>query len=145
VLVAPKKDELDQSLRRIQVAFDAPCLFSALAPVIKERCRMCGNWRHPREFVHNSVTGYCWHCYEWHQHAIAVLAGGVPRGCQGCDRKHEELERLGGSADVKYGMHRRDGIYQLLGIACGCSDEYERKRLDMYGSTPYGDAKKLKG
>lgn len=123
----------------------SPANLPASLSIFKALCRMCGKWRSMHEFVHSHVTGYCWHCYEWHQHAMAVLAGGVPRGCQECGRSHEELERLGGSADVRYGMHRRDGIYQLLGFACGCSDEYERKRLDMYGGTPYGEAKKLKG
>jgi hypothetical protein len=45
---------------------------------------------------------------------------------------------LGGTPDVRYGVHRKDGLYQLLGVACGCSGRYERKRLDMYGDTPYG-------
>jgi len=90
-------------------------------------------------------TGYCWHCYEWHGEALRAFAGTPPKGCQGCNRTFDELESLGGSADVRFGFHPKDGIYQVLGKACGCSDAYERKRLDLYGSTPYGQARKLAG
>jgi hypothetical protein len=118
---------------------------AAAAPVMKARCRVCGKFRSPREFVHGSIVGYCWHCYEWHQHALACFAGDPPRGCQECGATYEQLERSGGSPDVRFGFHSKDGVYQILGFACGCSDAYERKRLDLYGRTPYGAAKKLMG
>jgi hypothetical protein len=40
-------------------------------------------------------------------------------------------------------LHPKDGIAQFLCVRC--SDGYERKRLDLYGGTPYGERKKLKG
>lgn len=112
--------------------------------VILARCRFCSKFRHPKEFIHDATVGMCWRCYEWHQHALDVLAGGgVPRGCQECGRTYEELERTAGGPDVRMALHPKDGIYQVL--CGGCSDEYERKRLDIYGNTPYGHAKKLQG
>lgn len=113
-------------------------MHSPAGSVLRARCRRCGHWRHPKEFVHNAEVGYCWHCYEWHWHAQRVIAGESPRGCQECDRTHEALEQLTGSPDVKYAMHVKDGIYQLLGVACGCDEAYTRKRADLYRGTPHG-------
>lgn len=121
---------------------------SSIAPgfSILAKCRFCGKWRHPTEFVHNTTVGYCWHCLEWNKHALELFAtGGIPRGCQECGISFDALEAISPNGDVRFGFHRKDGIWQVLGIACGCSADYERKRLDMYGSTPYGEAKKLKG
>jgi hypothetical protein len=113
---------------------------------MRARCRFCGQWRDPREFVHGALVGYCWRCLEWHAHALELLRSGAPaRGCQECDRDYAALEAMTAGADVRFGLHRKDGVWQVLGVACGCSDAYERKRLDMYGSTPYGERKKLKG
>jgi hypothetical protein len=75
---------------------------------------------------------------------LKAFAGEPPKGGQECGRTYEQLEWLAG-ADVRFGFHLKDGIYQVLGMACGCSDAYERKRLDLYGNTPYGLSKKLKG
>lgn len=125
---------------------------AALAPrapvaIFTHACRNCGKQRHPKEFVGNPVIGYCWHCYEWHQHAIEVFTGAPPRGCQECGRTYDELERLvePGDGGVRLAFFRKDGIYQVLGVRCGCADAYERKRLDMFASTPYGERKKLRG
>jgi hypothetical protein len=114
------------------------------APIIKLRCRFCGKFRHPREFVHDAVVGYCFDCYDWHRHALEMLTtGGFPRGCQVCGRSYDELERLNPRGDVKVTLQPKDGLYQIL--CQPCTADYERKRLDLYGSTPYGEAKKLKG
>lgn len=116
-----------------------------MAPaVFKQRCRFCSRFRHPREFVHNAVVGLCWHCFEHWLAAIEALAGrGVPKGCPMCGRSYDELERASGSADVRMRLHPVDGIAMF--VCMPCSDAYERKRLDLYGSTPYGERKKLKG
>ncbi len=111
--------------------------------VIRVRCRRCGKFRDPREFVHGHTLGYCWFCYEWHAIALDAFAGNPPKGCQDCGRTYAELEALGtlsmdGRGDVRFAFHVKDGIYQVLGVACGCSGAYERKRLDLYGDTPYG-------
>jgi hypothetical protein len=99
---------------------------------------MCGHFRHPREFVHNAIAGYCWHCWEWHQHALAIFEGAMPRACQGCGKSYEELERLSSHGDVRVGFHRCDGIYQVMGVACGCDAAYIRKRQDVYGGQVRG-------
>lgn len=39
-------------------------------------------------------------------------------------------------------LHPMDGLYAFLCLTC--SDEYERKRLDLYGDTPHGHARGLK-
>ena len=72
-----------------------------------------------------------------------LLEGGVPQACAECRRSFDELSRLAGSADVRMRLHWKDGLYQFL--CPPCSDAYERKRLDQFGSTPYGERKKLKG
>jgi hypothetical protein len=112
--------------------------------VLMERCRFCSKFRHPHEFIHDSTVGMCWHCHEWHLQALNVLLhGAIPRGCQECGRSYEQLEALSPTADVRMCLHPKDGIWQIL---CGeCSDSYERKRLDLYGDTPFGWTKKLKG
>jgi hypothetical protein len=114
-----------------------------VSPAILARCRFCSKFRDQREFVHDSVVGMCWHCREWHLHALNILAGNPPRGCQECGLNYDQLEALSATGDVRVCLHPKDGIWQVL---CGpCSDEYERKRLDLYGDTPYGLKRKLKG
>ena len=116
------------------------------APVILARCRLCGKARHPREFIHDAIVGFCWRCFEWHQKALrAFTHAEPPDGCQECGATYEQLEAISPGADVRFGFHPKDGIYQVLGMACGCSDAYERKRLDLYGRTPYGEKRKLMG
>jgi hypothetical protein len=127
---------------------DNPAVISTppLSPaVFQAKCRFCGKWRHPREFIHDHIVGYCWYCLEWHLQALRVFGGSRPEGCQECNATYEALEAISPRGDVRFGFHLKDGVWQILGVACGCSDAYERKRLDMYGSTPYGERKKLKG
>lgn len=113
---------------------------AAHAIVMAQQCRLCGKHRSPREFVHDAVIGYCWHCYEWHLEALRVLAGGIPKGCQECGASFDALERRAKSPDVRMVLHVKDGIYQLL---CGwCSDTFEAK-CGQFDKTPYGAAKKL--
>ncbi|HYY70138.1 MAG TPA: hypothetical protein VE734_10420 [Terriglobales bacterium] len=106
-------------------------------------CRICGKARDPREFVHDAITGYCWHCYEHHLEALRALAEGTPpAACHVCGVSTEALRAAQGGADVRMYMHPKDGIYQVL--CPGCSDRYERKAT-IYDNTPYGWRKKLKG
>lgn len=108
------------------------------APQFRVKCRRCSHWRNPREFVHSAELGYCWYCYEHHAKVLEILAGSaMPDGCQGCNRTHEQLEALAGTPDVRYGFHVKDGIYQMLGVACGCDRAYIAKRDDLYGRTPF--------
>jgi hypothetical protein len=108
------------------------------------RCRFCSRHSNPHEFVHDPIIGYCWHCYEWHQRALHMLASGeMPPGCQECNRSKDELLREAGDGDLRMYVHPKDGIYQVL--CKRCSDRYERKRLDLYADTPHGFRQKLKG
>jgi hypothetical protein len=110
---------------------------------LKLLCRFCSKFRSPAEFIHNATSGYCWHCYAWHQSALKMLATAeYPPGCQECGLDIAVLrEREPG--DFRMYLHPKDGIYQVL--CKTCSDKYERKRLDLYGNTPYGHVQKLKG
>lgn len=114
----------------------------SLVPVIRLKCRFCSKFRSPNEFIHDATVGYCWVCYEWHQHALKMLAGVDPPGCQQCGTFFEVL-RSRAAGDLRMYLHPKDGIYQILCKAC--SDGYERKRLDLYGDTPHGWLRKLKG
>lgn len=84
------------------------------------------------------MVGICWQCFHDWQDALAVLSGanGHPKACAVCRADWEELKRRSPGPDVRMVLHPKDGIAQFL---CGpCSDTYERKRLDIYGKTPYG-------
>lgn len=85
----------------------------------------------------------CWQCMGWHEHALKVLAGAPPRGCQECGVTFAFLESCSPDGNTRMYVHSKDGIYQIL--CPHCSDAYERKRLDLYGGTRYADLKKLKG
>lgn len=82
------------------------------------------------------MTGQCLTCLEWHRKALAILAGTLSPACTECGVSQED-ER----GDVRLYLHRKDGCYQLL--CPPCSDRYERKRLDQFGSTPYGASRQL--
>jgi hypothetical protein len=106
------------------------------APVFLARCRYCSQPRHPREFIGDFRVGFCLQCYERHQKAIAALSGEEPKECPAC---RTSLESLIARGDTRMRIYLRDGIYQLLCVACG--DAYEQKRADQFRNTPYGRAK----
>lgn len=109
---------------------------------LKVRCRFCSQFRHPNEFIVNSTVGYCLRCYEWHQKALASLeSGDPPAECARCERPTHLLPR-DANGDLRMQLHPMDGLYAFLCLTC--SDEYERKRLDLYGDTPHGHARGLK-
>jgi hypothetical protein len=79
-------------------------------------------------------------CYEHHLEALRVMANGAPpKACQACNTAFEDLAAVRGNSRMY--MHSKDGVYQVL--CKWCSDAYERKRADLYRSTPYGAAKKI--
>ena len=115
-----------------------------VATVLLAKCRACSHHRDPREFVSGPVIGICWHCYERHVEALAMLAGNPPRGCQECHRTIADLEaisRRAGAADTRLVLERKDGIYQILCLPC--SAVYQAKRADLFRRTPYGAAMKI--
>ena len=104
--------------------------------LITVRCRFCSKPRNPKEFIGGPTVGFCLDCLTWHEHALKVLAGEVPKGCQECGATMLQVAERTPGGDVPMRMHVKDGIYQLLCVPC--SDVYERKRMDLYGDTPYG-------
>ncbi len=101
------------------------------------RCRLCGKMRHRFDVVGASVRGYtCRECLEWHFHAMDVLGGAPPRGCQGCGKTPEQLKRSPDDCDVRMYVVPKDGVYQLLCRDCG--RQYTRQRRDLYQGTAFG-------
>lgn len=116
----------------------------SVAQVIRAKCRACSKFRDPREFAGGAVIGVCWSCYEKHLESLRFLAGAPPRGCQECGHTIAELDELSkraGRADTRLVLERKDGIYQVLCL--DCDEQYQTKRRDLYGATPYGMAKGL--
>jgi hypothetical protein len=128
-------------------AGSTPSLDRVSAPAVarmQHKCRRCSHWRPVEEFVAGGpVSGYCLGCYERHHEALRVLAGALPTSCVLCDLSFSALREACAPADPRMYLHVIDGLYGLL--CPRCSDDYERKRLDLYGATPYGEAKKLRG
>lgn len=83
----------------------------------------------------------CLRCHEWHGHALRILAGEFPRGCQECGLTLEQLNTLGTGATTRMYVVPKDGIYQVL---CAiCKDAYCAKRADLYRATQFGSELKL--
>ncbi|HTB10950.1 MAG TPA: hypothetical protein VK752_05240 [Bryobacteraceae bacterium] len=97
------------------------------------RCRYCSKQRPPEEML---PMGMCARCLEWHMHALDLLAGKIPPGCQECGLSFSVLERAAADADVRLYVVPRDGIYQVL--CRRCCDVYVRSRRDLYKGTPFG-------
>lgn len=111
--------------------------------LILETCPSCGKGRSPRDILRFGDGGcvrMCLQCYEHHIKALDMLnTGNPPAACQECNTPAESLRNADGN--FRMYLHQKDGVYQVL---CEwCSDAYERKRRDLYGSTPYGVQKNL--
>jgi hypothetical protein len=110
------------------------------------KCRFCSKWISKHEAVGAPERGFACHkCIEWHFHALDVLGGAVPHGCQECSTSFEYLAALKesqGQHDIRMYVVPKDGIYQLL--CTRCKDAYVRKRADHYGDTSFGNALNLK-
>ena len=110
--------------------------------VITEKCHYCSKARSPKDIIH--LTGgarMCERCYQWHGHALDVLAGSPPRGCQECHLPFAELEKRSRDGNVVFEIHQKDGIYSVL--CKRCAGAYARKRPDLYRETPYGQVMQI--
>ena len=125
----------------------------ASAQVSSDRvqCRLCSRWVSRKEVAGAEARGFtCVKCLEWHFHALDVLGGAEPKGCQGYDSKPctfgwDDFQRVKENAttgEVRLYAVPKDGIYQLL--CNGCKERYVRSRRDIYGKTSYGASLKLK-
>jgi hypothetical protein len=85
--------------------------------------------------------GMCARCLEWHCHALDLLAGKIPPGCQECGLPFAVMERQSADADVRLYVVPRDGIYQVL--CRRCCDVYVRSRRDLYKGTEFGAQQNL--
>lgn len=104
-------------------------------------CSFCSRqlpaWRvHQLGTVERPAQTICDDCLDWHNKAIALLAGEAIPGCQGCGATWEILcDRELGSRIPLY-VVPKDGIYQVL---CSlCLRAYAPKRADLYRGTPFG-------
>lgn len=66
-------------------------------------------------------------------HALAVMGGAMPTGCQECGAGWEQA--LGGE-QMHVHIVAKDGIYQVL--CSKCVTPYTQKRGDIYAGTEYG-------
>jgi hypothetical protein len=78
----------------------------------------------------------CDDCMDWHQKAIALLAGEAITGCQGCGASWEILCDRDLDSRIPLYVVPKDGIYQVL---CSlCVRPYVAKRADLYRGTAFG-------
>lgn len=117
-----------------------PAIGSVIAPgaFIAERCHYCSRqlpaWRT------HQLTGHaqriCDDCLDWHNKAIAVLAGEGVCGCQACGASWDFLRNSQIGVEVRLYVVPRDGIYQVL--CATCIRKYLPMRADLYGGTRFG-------
>lgn len=114
---------------------------------MKKRCHYCSRWLHPGEVLPMGTGGavMCLRCRVDHARQMHLFSKGLaPTGCPGwCKRSFEELLAASADGNVRMCIQFMDGIYVLL--CRSCSDQYVKKRVDLFGDTLYGDQKKLKG
>jgi hypothetical protein len=105
--------------------------------VMAERCHWCSRQVGPSDLI-NISTGQrmCPRCHEWHAHALDVLAGTVPKGCQICEIPTETLNNSHNLPTTRMYVINIDGIYAV--VCATCKEEYVRKRADLYAGTAFG-------
>ena len=110
---------------------------TAVPHVLAVRCHYCSKQR-PEFRIHRLVSHQviCDDCLDWHANALEVLAGGVPRGCQGCGASWAQLRDSTPGVEVRMYVVPKDGIYQVLCAAC--VRPYTQKRGDLYRGTKFG-------
>lgn len=110
--------------------------------VIASRCHWCSRQLSPLDLAEfSSGQRMCSRCHEWHVHALQVLAGELPRGCQGCGLTLAELNSFATGATVRMYVVPKDGVYQVLCVTC--KDAYCAQRADLYRGTQFGQRLKL--
>lgn len=109
------------------------------ANVLAVRCNFCSKQR-PSFRVHRLTQAQviCDNCLDWHMHALDLLAGKMPPGCQCCGKTFEQLRVLSPSVEYQIRMYvlPKDGIYQVL--CAECVKPYVSKRADLYKDTKFG-------
>jgi len=112
------------------------------ALLIGARCKHCGHTRSYGDVRGDQAEGYtCLNCLDWHNHALAVLAGAIPRGCQECGITFGQMSVLH-PGRAKFILLPKDGIYQIL---CEKCEAHYAPRAGIYRGTLYEKLKKLGG
>jgi len=108
--------------------------------VATSRCNFCTRslpaWR-----VHKlagEAQTICDDCLDWHNKAIALLAGKAIPGCQGCLASWEFLRDSSLGSRISLYVVPKDGIYQVL--CAVCLRGYLPKRAELYRETAFGAA-----
>lgn len=115
---------------------------SSAALLIGARCKICNRTKPFGDVRGDEGEGYtCLYCLEWHYHALKVLAGETPRGCQVCGVTFTEL-RARSVNDVKMVLLIKDGIYQVL---CKTCEAHYAPRCGFFRGTLYEKLKQLAG
>lgn len=107
------------------------------------RCTWCSQHKSPYDLMHLS-TGQlmCRRCYEWHHHALELLASGqLPPGCQECGLTMQQLNAVTNATTTRMYVVPKDGIYQVICLTC--KEAYCRKRADLYRGTAFGQEIKV--
>ena len=111
---------------------------TAVPHLVTIQCHWCSKFR-PEFRVHKLASNQviCDYCLAWHMHALEVLGGAVPEGCQECGSTLREMR----DADplliaARFYVVPKDGIHQVLCAAC--KDVYTAKRADLYRGTQFG-------
>jgi len=107
---------------------------------IAVRCNWCSKQK-PWHEVHRLSTNQviCDRCLDWHFHALDVMGGNMPNGCQICGHAWETMQECAGERIHVY-IVQKDGIYQVL--CATCVTPYTGKRSDLYRGTEYGQSLK---
>jgi hypothetical protein len=112
--------------------------------VIASRCHYCSKQLSPED-MHTFMSGqnWCRSCFTWHLHAVEVLHGAFPKGCQECGLLLDDLKKLSPAHEISVRMFvvPKDGIYQLL--CRTCKDTYCMKRADLYKGTQFAAEQKI--
>jgi hypothetical protein len=104
------------------------------------RCNFCSRQVAPSSAHRTGTAGplVCDNCLDWHFHALGVLGGETPRGCQECGRTWERMQAESPAIEmaVRVFVVQKDGIYQMLCPVCAA--RYLPKRADLYQGTEFG-------
>ena len=118
----------------------------AVPAQFKVRCHYCSRFFLPQDINWTMKVGgayRCRYCSEKYFDALsALMTGRFPANCQACNVAFVDLADAA-SGDTRVSVVWKDQTVQVL--CSPCADSYERKRLDLYGDTIYGQKKKLKG
>jgi hypothetical protein len=106
--------------------------------VVNLRCNYCSKEK-PAHRCHRVGTAgqiCCDYCLEWHLHALDVLGGAMPKGCQECGQTWDQLRESGPLVEGRVYVVPKDGMQQVLCRVCVA--KYLPKRADLYKGTQFG-------